>query len=100
MSEIPDRPHPVFHQHIGHFDGLLLGDGQHRDIHLIPLDKAFKLVHHTNGNAPDRHSLQPWVHIEDPFQDEAPLLERRVISQRLSQITGSDDDDIMVFFQT
>ena len=100
MCKVPDRTYSVLNQHIRNFNCFLFRNRQNCNINLIILNERFQIIHHTDRNSTDGYSLKSWIHIKDSFQNESTVLKGCIISQCLPKITCTNDNNIVVFFQS
>ena len=100
MRKVPDGADPVRHQLVSHFHSAGLGNRQHGNIYVILPDKRFQLLHGHNLHTTDilPHKLR--IRIEHSFEDKSSAFKVQIITQSSAQVTGSDNNEIVLFIQS
>ena len=96
MGEIPDCLDSCCYQTIRNLGSLCLWYGKSRDLDLILFYKAFQIVHGPDFNPADHQTDQLGIDIKHPFDHKTSPFKICIIGDCLSQISGSDDDQIVL----
>ena len=74
--------------------------GKGCNIHSVFGTVFFQFIHHIDGNIPHHLSLQLWIDVKKSRNQKAEFFKLDIIRNRLSQITGSDYNNIMCLIQS
>ena len=96
MGKIPDGLDPCPDQTVCDLRRFGLGDRKGRDLHLVVHNELLQIV-----NAADLHSAhhqadEPRVDVEHSLDHEAAFFKVGIIGNGLAQVSGSDDDQVML----
>src|SRR5699024_3708526 len=96
MGKVPDGFDTGLYQTVSNFGGLRFRDRKRRNLHIIFYNKGFQILHAPDLNSTHHESDEPGVNIEHPLYDKTALFKISVIGNSLSQISCSDDNNIML----
>ncbi len=99
VRKIPYPLNTVRHELFRHFHRTFLGNREYRDVNPLLPDKLLHFFHRTHQNTMDLHTTDLRIIVKNPPEDKASALKVPVIHQRLSQMTGADDDQIVLLIQ-
>ena len=78
-------------QRLGH----VLGYGEHRHVGVIVGDIFLQLVHGADSDAADLRAHKGGRDVKGGVDAEAYLIKIKVLQQRVAQVAGADDDDLV-----
>ena len=96
MGKIPDCLDSGIHQTVCDLRSFGLWNGKRRHLNIIVLDELLQVVNAPDFNTADYQADESRIDIKHSFDDKTALFKIRVIRNGLSQVSGTNDDQVML----
>ena len=93
VGEVPDALYTEGDETVGDLLCDAFGHRQHRDGGVIGGTVGVQLVHPANGDAVHRGADDGGGNVESGVEEEAALVEVKVLQQRVTEVARADDDE-------
>ena len=95
IGEVPEAPDAQADEAVSQRLRHALGYGEHRHVGVVVGHIFLQLVHGADGDAADVRADEGGGDIEGGVDAEADLVEVEVLQQRVAQVAGADDDELV-----